>query len=421
MLAQHADQVVVVDATLKDVNGNPVPVWTAAPELRQPNGLGVTITAESGTGLTNAITWKLNAGNLHAPWVTDANTKYDLWAKNSSGALADVMRMPGELPVMPKMTALIAPEAHFITGAARSGASLADTALGLVPEKGLTDGDIPLSKFVTLDPVPSILGEYPAGARPVYSGYKMHTWTDDTYHYTLPGTVRVCANVSGIPNPQQCGGEFNPAGDPGTRKPLNIDEPVAVDIPKLTVYVGPLYSRADGDFDDAGREVDGNISTYRDVCRAITANHYHPEIRTAAGTIYEYTFTRTTDDAPTRLTGSQSLPSDYNYERGQTFADPLWEAISGTNDTPATVPGEHVCTGNGYGNPNPGVCGSVNLAPTVAGDSDLNYIAGWRYNTNDKSVAMLNIKQGTGAAAPTFQPDGQYWIAGGVACVLDRQ
>ncbi|EBY1555961.1 hypothetical protein DU055_24240, partial [Salmonella enterica subsp. enterica serovar Hofit] len=108
MLAQHADQVVVVDATLKDVNGNPVPVWTAAPELRQPNGLGVTITAESGTGLTNAITWKLNAGNLHAPWVTDANTKYEVWAKNSSGALADVMRLPGQLPVMPKFTALIA-------------------------------------------------------------------------------------------------------------------------------------------------------------------------------------------------------------------------------------------------------------------------------------------------------------------------
>ncbi|EAA4188799.1 hypothetical protein DPA09_25260, partial [Salmonella enterica subsp. enterica] len=422
MLAQHADQVVVVDATLKDVNGNPVPVWTAAPELRQPNGLGVTITAESGTGLTNAITWKLNAGNLHAPWVTDANTKYEVWAKNSSGALADVMGMPGELPVMPKMTALIAPEAHFITGAARSGASIADTALGLVPEKGLTDGDIPLSKFVTLDPVPSILGEYPAGARPVYTGYKMHTWTRLTKH-PIPAKVRVCANVSGIQSPGQCGGEFNPADAPGTRRPLIIDEQVAVDIPKLTVYIGPLYSRRDGEFDGAGREADGNIATYREVCRAITASHYHPEIHVDNGPRYKYTFTRTTLDAPTRLTGSQSVPSDYNYEPGQTFADPNWEAISGTNDTDGTIPGEHVCTGTpGTGStPGNGVCGSVNLAPTVAGDSDLNYIAGWRYNTNDHSVAMLNVKQGTGAAAPTFQPDGQYWIAGGVACVLDRQ
>ncbi|HAF6043947.1 TPA: hypothetical protein G8N95_004726 [Salmonella enterica] len=420
MLAQHADQVVVVDATLKDVNGNPVPVWTAAPELRQPNGLGVTITAESGTGLTNAIAWKLNAGNLHAPWVTDANTKYDLWAKNSSGALADVMGMPGELPVMPKMTALIAPEAHFITDAARSGASIADTALGLVPEKGLTDGDIPLSKFVTLDPVPSILGEYPAGARPVYRGYKMHTWTIRTPP-RIPDKVRVCANVSGIQSPGQCGGEFNPAGAPGTRRPLIIDEQVAVDIPKLTVYVGPLYNRADGEFDDAGRNVYGNLATYRDVCGAITANHYHPRIHLGTGTTYEYTYTRTTDDAPTRLPGSQSVPSDYNYEPGQRFVSDIWPSITGTNPTDGTIPGEHVCTGDVGGKPTPGVCGSVNLAPTVAGDSDLNYIAGRRYNTNDNSVAMLNMKHGTGAAAPTFQPDGQYWIAGGVACVLERQ
>ncbi|HCP9902484.1 TPA: hypothetical protein OGI49_004949, partial [Salmonella enterica] len=421
MLAQHADQVVVVDATLKDVNGNPVPVWTAAPELRQPNGLGVTITAESGTGLTNAITWKLNAGNLHAPWVTDANTKYEVWAKNSSGALADVMTLPGELPVMPKFTALIAPEAHFITDAARSGASLADTALGLVPEKGLTDGDIPLSKFVTIDPVPSILGEYPVGARPVHRGYKMHSWTDNTYH-VIPDTVRVCADIKGTAGPQRCGGQFTPADAPNTVRDLTTEAQVTVDIPKLTVYVAPLYGRASGTFDAASRGTDGSIAVYHSVCKSLDGGAASPEIIEENGTVHTYTYTRTTTDmAPTRLAGSQSVPSDYNYEPGQRFVQKNWPSSGQALQTPATLGNNLVCSDRPDGWADGGWCGSVNLAPVVVGNSDINYIAGWRYNTTDHSVAMLNMKQGTGAAAPMVQPNGQNWAAGGVACVLERQ
>lgn len=420
MLAQHADQVVVVDATLKDVNGNPVPVWTAAPELRQPNGLGVTITAESGTGLTNAITWKLNAGNLHAPWVTDANTKYEVWAKNSSGALADVMRLPGDLPVMPKITALIAPEAHFITDAARSGASLADTALGLVPEKGLTDGDIPLSKFVTIDPVPTILGEYPVGARPVYRGYKMHSWTDNTYH-VIPDTVRVCADIRGIAGPQRCGGKFNPADAPNTVRDLTIEAQVTVDIPKLTVYVAPLYGRASGTFDATSRNTDGNVAVYHSVCQSLAGSAASPKIAQENGTVHTYSYTRTSDLAPTPLPGSQSVPSDYNYEPAQRFVQKNWPSPGQALQTPATLGNSLACGGIPYGWATGGWCGSVNLAPVVVGNSDINYIAGWRYNTTDHSVAMLNMKQGTGAAAPMVQPNGQNWAAGGVACVLERQ
>ncbi|ECC9557165.1 hypothetical protein DTF12_25440, partial [Salmonella enterica subsp. salamae] len=165
LVAQHADQVVELNAKLGDANGNPVPVWMAAPQLVQPNGLGVSISPETGTGQTDAVSWKLNAGGLHAPYMTQANMVYEVRAKDGNGTVAKVMDVPGEIPVLPTFTALIAPEARWNSAATGTGASIADTALALIPEKGLSDGDEPLSQFVIAENVNGYAGYYPAWER----------------------------------------------------------------------------------------------------------------------------------------------------------------------------------------------------------------------------------------------------------------
>ncbi|HAK7672651.1 TPA: hypothetical protein H2U99_004699, partial [Salmonella enterica] len=194
LVAQHADQVVELNAKLGDANGNPVPVWMAAPQLVQPNGLGVSISPETGTGQTDAVSWKLNAGGLHAPYVTQANMVYEVRAKDGNGTVAKVMDVPGEIPVLPTFTALIAPEARWNSTATGTGASIADTALALIPEKGLSDGDEPLSQFVIAEDVAGYAGYYPAWQRTgPGQGYFPHRWYDDRrLNGDVPKTVRVC-------------------------------------------------------------------------------------------------------------------------------------------------------------------------------------------------------------------------------------
>ncbi|SUJ12145.1 Uncharacterised protein [Salmonella enterica subsp. salamae] len=261
LVAQHADQVVELNAKLGDANGNPVPVWMAAPQLVQPNGLGVSISPETGTGQTDAVSWKLNAGGLHAPYMTQANMVYEVRAKDGNGTVAKVMDVPGEIPVLPTFTALIAPEARWNSAATGTGASIADTALALIPEKGLSDGDEPLSQFVIAENVNGYAGYYPAWERTgTGQGYFRHKWYGRSgENGAVPDTVKVCLSrhPQTVETDNGCQ-DLRPLGAGGTDPWPRV--PVKVDIPKLTVYIGPIWDNLletpDTHF---GRQPDGSL------------------------------------------------------------------------------------------------------------------------------------------------------------------
>ncbi|ECA1912763.1 hypothetical protein EJH19_25590, partial [Salmonella enterica subsp. enterica serovar Vitkin] len=156
--------------------------------------------------------------------------------------------------------------------------------------------------------------------------------------HVIPDTVRVCADIRDAAGPQRCGGQFNPVSHPGAVWDLTMEAQVAVDIPKLTVYLAPLYGQWNGRFDGASRGTDDNVAVYHSMCQALSDPSYSPKIALENGTVYKYAYTRNSDMATTRLTGSASVPSDFNYEPGQRFVEKDWPGITDTLQTPATWP-----------------------------------------------------------------------------------
>ncbi|ECV7439631.1 hypothetical protein ZW03_24805, partial [Salmonella enterica subsp. enterica serovar Newport] len=400
LVAQHADQVVELNAKLGDANGNPVPVWMAAPQLVQPNGLGVSISPETGTGQTDAVSWKLNAGGLHAPYVTQANMVYEVRAKDGNGTVAKVMDVPGEIPVLPTFTALIAPEARWNSAATGTGASIADTALALVPEKGLSDGDEPLSQFVIAENVDGYAGYYPAWQRTgPGQGYFPHRWYDDrSENGEVPKAVKVCLrrlpttgqNSNGCQDLRLLG----PGGtDPWPRAPVDVD------IPRLTLYIGPVWNQDSGGPDTGfSRDPDKTLLYGSAAC----------SVYEGGGIIYSgrvYAFVPAAlGMAPTPLVGTATERSDYNFGPGETLAG-VWKGVPHPDDgekeaiSPASAPDDHArgwedpthiiyqSVGSGGYNRPAILHGMPELAPVSAPDADVNYVAGWRHGASDHSVA----------------------------------
>ncbi|SUJ09294.1 putative invasin [Salmonella enterica subsp. salamae] len=430
LVAQHADQVVELNAKLGDANGNPVPVWMAAPQLVQPNGLGVSISPETGTGQTDAVSWKLNAGGLHAPYMTQANMVYEVRAKDGNGTVAKVMDVPGEIPVLPTFTALIAPEARWNSAATGTGASIADTALALIPEKGLSDGDEPLSQFVIAENVNGYAGYYPAWERTgTGQGYFRHKWYPvASLNGPVPKTVKVCLRRQ--PTTMKSGNgcrdlQLLGAGgaDPWPRVP------VTVDIPRLTVYLGPIYDESRGQPDTVyARKPDDSLH-YGDVGCGTLLQPFD-----ISGHEYAYK-KKTLGTAPSPLVGTAAQRSDYNFAEGQ-VAVGSWivQTIGGTAtghvaNSPASVWHDRLWADGTHrypdGSNDPAdettLTARTALAPVAAPYDDVNYVAGWRHGTSDHSVAMINVRAGATAGTAMAQPNGTKWAAGGIVCVLDRQ
>ncbi|EDW0323347.1 hypothetical protein QF20_004988 [Salmonella enterica subsp. enterica] len=425
LVAQHADQVVELNAKLGDANGNPVPVWMAAPQLVQPNGLGVSISPETGTGQTDAVSWKLNAGGLHAPYVTQANMVYEVRAKDGNGTVAKVMDVPGEIPVLPTFTALIAPEARWNNAATGTGASIGDTALALIPEKGLSDGDVPLSQFVIAENVNGYVGYYPAWERTgPGQGYFPHRWyARREENGEVPDTVKVCLRRQTTPAASGTGcRDLQPLGAGGADPWPRVS--VSVDIPKLTVYIGPIWDDGEARPDTAHPRDPDKTLLYGDAgCAELHQPIY------LDGYAYRYT-SNVLGIAPTPLTGTPIQRSDYDFATGQVFrgawvsggpAGKYADSPAGRNPNDVkhwTDPTRTVATGAAYDHT---LSAALALAPVSAPGDDVNYVAGWRHGTSDHSVAMINVKAGATAGVAMTQPNGAGWAAGGIVCVLDRQ
>ncbi|ECA1912761.1 hypothetical protein EJH19_25580, partial [Salmonella enterica subsp. enterica serovar Vitkin] len=169
--------------------------------------------------------------------------------------------------------------------------------------------------------------------------------------HVIPDTVRVCADIRGIAGPQRCGGQFTPADAPDTVKDLTTEAQVTVDMPKLTVYLAPLDANGEaGHTDQTGRSTDDNVAIYHAVCQTFASGRKGPVISRQHGAPITYAFTRTDDMAPTRLTGSHSVPSDYNYEPGQRFVaatDPNIEDVP--LQDPATINRPPQCATSPFG------------------------------------------------------------------------
>ncbi|EEC0866810.1 hypothetical protein AHY58_005190, partial [Salmonella enterica subsp. enterica] len=422
-MAQHADQVVELNAKLGDANGNPVPVWMAAPQLVQPNGLGVSISPETGTGQTDAVSWKLNAGGLHAPYVTQANMVYEVRAKDGNGTVAKVMDVPGEIPVLPTFTALIAPEARWNSVATGTGASIADTALALIPEKGLSDGDEPLSQFVIAENVNGYVGYYPAWERTgPGQGYFPHRWyARRDENGEVPDTVKVCLRRQPATTASGTGcQDLHPLGAGGADPWPRVG--VSVDIPKLTVYIGPIWDDTDMKADTAfSRDTDDTLR-YGDAGCAVL----HSPIA-FDGYAYKYA-SNVLGSAPTPLTGQVVRRSDYAFAPGQVLRG-AWVGTGNTvqgADSPAGLDPRISrvvwadptrTTATGAPAPTVVLAAELALAPVSAPNDDVNYVAGWRHGTSDHSVAMINVKAGATAGVAMTQPNGAGWAAGGIVCV----
>ncbi|EBY1555972.1 hypothetical protein DU055_24310, partial [Salmonella enterica subsp. enterica serovar Hofit] len=134
---------------------------------------------------------------------------------------------------------------------------------------------------------------------------------------------------------------------------------VTVDIPKLTVYVAPLYARANDRFDATSRGTDANVAVYHATCQSFTGTIGSPKIVLENGTAYTYAYNRTSDMATTPLPGSQSVPSDYNYEPAQRFVQKDWPAGGDALHTSATLTRSGVvCSEKPPGWGHGGWCGS---------------------------------------------------------------
>ncbi|ECA1912758.1 hypothetical protein EJH19_25560 [Salmonella enterica subsp. enterica serovar Vitkin] len=207
-----------------------------------------------------------------------------------------------------------------------------------------------------------------------------------------------------------------------------------MDIPRLTVYIGPVWNE-DSHGPDTGfaRDPDKTL-LYGDAgCDLVRA----PGGMEVSGQWYVYK-QATLGMAPTPLVGTATEKSDYNFGPGETQAA-TWrhgpnDSYSGKHaDSPATI-----ADGTTWSYPDPthvvwqavGAGGysrqamldaTLALAPVSAPDADVNYVAGWRHGTSDHSVAMINVKAGATAGAAMTQPNGASWAAGGIVCVLDRQ
>ncbi|SUJ12602.1 Uncharacterised protein [Salmonella enterica subsp. salamae] len=141
--------------------------------------------------------------------------------------------------------------------------------------------------------------------------------------------------------------------------------------------------------------------------------------------------------APTPLTGTADLKSDYNMAPGQVLVGE-WTQLgqqgtpgAGTEGavSPATI-GTYPANYRIWNDPThktfigqkeETLGAFLALAPIAAPGGDVNYVAGRRYGTSDNSVALINVKAGATAGTAMSQPKGFARTAGGVVCVLDRQ
>ncbi|EGL1306839.1 hypothetical protein IP180_004791 [Salmonella enterica] len=139
--------------------------------------------------------------------------------------------------------------------------------------------------------------------------------------------------------------------------------------------------------------------------------------------------------APTKLEGTPSDRTDYAFAAGDVLPAtwikiasggiagqaPVSAAIPRTVDLTVWKDPTHTYKDD-QGNDTPDTLFTfIALAPVSAPNDDVNYVAGRRRGTTDRSVAMINVTAGATAGTAMAQPNGAAWAAGGVACVLDRQ
>ncbi|EBS1713850.1 hypothetical protein EBP14_25580, partial [Salmonella enterica subsp. enterica serovar Vitkin] len=207
--------------------------------------------------------------------------------------------------------------------------------------------------------------------------------------------------------------------------------PVEVDIPRLTLYIGPVWNASTGGPDTGfAREPDGTMQYGDAACTEYSG------ARGIAVSGYRYVYTsETLGMAKTPLVGTATERSDYNFGPGETLAGRWVDEPAGNDrtvaaDSPGTPHGAKVILWGDRTHdtdPDPNVINTAqlsarpSLAPVSAPNADVNYVAGWRHGTSDHSVAMINVKAGATAGTAMTQPNGAGWAAGGIVCVLDRQ
>ncbi|ECC9557180.1 hypothetical protein DTF12_25530, partial [Salmonella enterica subsp. salamae] len=184
-----------------------------------------------------------------------------------------------------------------------------------------------------------------------------------------------------------------------------------VDIPRLTVYLGPIYDESRGQPDTVyARKPDDSLH-YGDVGCGTLLQPFD-----ISGHEYAYK-KKTLGTAPSPLVGTAAQRSDYNFAEGQ-VAVGSWivQTIGGTAtghvaNSPASVWHDRLWADGTHrypdGSNDPAdettLTARTALAPVAAPYDDVNYVAGWRHGTSDHSVAMINVRAGATAGTAMAQ------------------
>ncbi|EPM9222354.1 hypothetical protein ACTSNR_005042, partial [Salmonella enterica subsp. enterica serovar Newport] len=279
------------------------------------------------------------------------------------------------------------------------------------------------------------VGYYPAWERASPDqGYVTHRWyASQDENGAVPDTVKVCLRRQPTTGQSSNGCQaLRLLGAGGTDPWPRV--PVRVDIPKLTVYIGPIWDGKSRNPDTQYNRTPDEELRYGDAGCALLQKPLSIDG-------YRYAYGRSVmGSAPTPLSGTMSQRSDYNMAPGQVLRG-AWVPPGGAGNLPpgaivassaAQLSGSGVAdrtwedkthiAGDGQGH----VFGTtlmarMALAPVSAPGDDVNYVAGWRHDTSDHSVAMINVKAGATAGTAMTQQNGTSWAAGGIVCVLDRQ
>ncbi|EBY7517606.1 hypothetical protein D6K32_25160, partial [Salmonella enterica subsp. enterica serovar Richmond] len=295
---------------------------------------------------------------------------------------------------------------------------------------GLSDGDVPLSRFVIAENVDGYAGYYQAWQRTgPGQGYFPHRWyASRGENDAVPDTVKVCLRRQQTTGQSSNGcQDIRQLGAGGTDLWPRV--PVTVDIPKLTVYLGPAWNVTEQKPDTGfARDADASVEYGSIGCLALAG-----PLSFNGGT-YRYTRTHL-NEAPTKLEGTPGDRTDYAFAAGDVLPATWVQISSGgvagkaalTAASPRTVDLTvwkdltHTYKDAQGGETPDTLFAYIALAPVSAPNDDVNYVAGRRRGTTDRSVAMINVTAGATAGTAMAQPNGADWAAGGVACVLDRQ
>ncbi|EBX6498333.1 hypothetical protein DSS19_25480, partial [Salmonella enterica subsp. enterica serovar Abony] len=232
----------------------------------------------------------------------------------------------------------------------------------------------------------------------------------------VPDTVKVCLRRQPTTTASGTGcRDLQPLGAGGADPWPRVS--VSVDIPKLTVYIGPIWDDGEARPDTGFARDPDKALLYGDAGCAVL----HQSIA-FDGYAYRYT-SKVLGIAPTPLTGTPIRRSDYDFAPGEVFRG-AWVkdgTVAQYASSPAgwdshgsivhwADPTQAVATGASYDHE---LTAALALAPVSAPNDDVNYVAGWRHGTSDHSVAMINVKAGATAGVAMTQPNGAGWAAGG--------